>query len=378
MKPLLISAFILIGAAAMTACTSTEKAYASSQYRDGKFHNRPTARPDKRLSLGEQAKLFWDFMFNKPPAVEPTGKVPVQVLTRAELLAAPNGSLYRLGHSTILIKLQNDFYLTDPVFSKRASPVQWAGPARFHEAPISIEELPPIKAVILSHDHYDHLDHGAIKELAGKVEHFVTPLGVGDRLIGWGVGAAKVQQLDWWQSTTIRGVTLTATPAQHFSGRSLSDGNQTLWAGWAIQHEETKVFFSGDTGYFSGFKEIRAKLGEFDLALMETGAYDEKWPLVHMRPEETMQAHLDLGAKVLFPIHNGTFALGLHPWREPFDRIVALAQQHNAPIVTPKMGERIDIKAPKATGRWWEGVDVVEPAKPAQAQATTLMSLPKG
>lgn len=368
----------------MTACTTTDKPFESSQYRDGKFHNRPTGKPDKRLSLGEQARLFWDFLFNPPPAVEPVGQIPVQVLTRAELLAAPNGSLYRLGHSTILIKLQNDFYLTDPVFSKRASPLQWIGPKRFHAAPISIDELPPIKAVILSHDHYDHLDHGAIKQLAGKVELFVTPLGVGDRLIDWGVSAAKVRQLDWYQSVQVRGVTLTATPGQHFSGRGLRDGNSTLWAGWAIHHDDIKVFFSGDTGYFTGFKEIREKLGEFDLALLETGAYDQKWPLVHMRPEETLQAHLDLGAKVLYPVHNGTFALGLHPWREPFDRITALAQQRGVAIVTPRMGERIDIKSPQASGRWWEGVDPVTPAKPApaqaqgQAQATTLISLPKG
>ncbi|HEY0063095.1 MAG TPA: MBL fold metallo-hydrolase, partial [Telluria sp.] len=230
--------------------------HVSPQYVDGKFRN-PVKM--KELSFGEQLKLMWTFATGKNPDTVPTGSIPVQVLTRAQVMAAPNNTLFRLGHSTLLLKIHNEFFLTDPVFSERASPVQWAGPARFHKSPISIEDLPPIKAVILSHDHYDHLDHASILKLAAKTERFLTPLGVGDRLIKWGVGAAKIEQLDWWETTEVRGVKFIATPAQHFSGRSLSDRNSTLWASWVIQYEDLNVFFSGDTGYFDGFKQIGEK-----------------------------------------------------------------------------------------------------------------------
>jgi L-ascorbate metabolism protein UlaG (beta-lactamase superfamily) len=303
--------------------------------------------------------MFWKVMFNKPKNTVPTGTIPVLAVTREQLLAAPDDTVFRLGHSTMLIKLQGAFYLTDPVFSERASPVQWAGPARFHKPPISIDDLPPIAAIILSHDHYDHLDHAAVLALAGKTSHFITPLGVGDRLIGWGVPAAKVRQLDWWQSTQVNGVTLTATPAQHFSGRSLSDRDSTLWASWVIAQGDLKVFFSGDSGYFDGFKQIGDKYGPFDLAMIETGAYDAMWPDVHMQPEQTLQAFLDLKGKTLMPVHNGTFDLGMHRWQEPFDRIVALAQAQGVPLTTPRMGEQLNVRAPSALQKWWSGVDAV-------------------
>ena len=308
----------------------------------------------------ESARIMWDFYFNKPADTRPAGRIPVQTLTREQLLAAPNNTVYRLGHSTVLMKLQDAFWLTDPMFSDRASPLSFAGPERFHQPPISIDELPPIKAVVISHDHYDHLDHASIMKLAGKVECFLTPLGVGDLLVGWGVPAAKVRQLDWWQETGVGGVRFVATPAQHFSGRGLFDKNRTQWASWVILARDQRLFFSGDSGYFDGFKRIGGQYGPFDLTMLETGAYDANWPGVHMRPEESIQAHLDLKGKRLLPIHNGTFDLSMHSWREPFDRIAALGNVQDIPVMTPLMGEPVSMHDTKSVRQWWGDVDRVK------------------
>lgn len=357
---------------------SGASAPAGTAYRrdtDGTFHN-PVSEP--KQGFWKTMGLFWDVMFRKPAGTAPSAAqaVPVQPLTLAQLQAAADQTLYRLGHSTVLLKLQGRFFMTDPVFSERASPFSFAGPKRFHAPPLALEDLPELEAVILSHDHYDHLDEATVKALAPKVRHFLTPLGVGKRLIDWGVPAEKVQQLDWWQSTRVGGVTFTATPAQHFSGRSLWDRNSTLWASWVMEvpagmsndaptdvsaeapsqpaSPALRIFFSGDTGYFDGFKAIGERFGSFDLTLMETGAYDARWPYVHMQPEQTLQAHLDLRGRRLMPIHNGTFDLAMHRWQDPFERILSLARLRSVELVTPIMGAPVDIRQPAPTSAWWQ------------------------
>ena len=352
----LLTVLIAMAYSILSCTTLPASSYEQSpQYTEGKFRN---AAPRQAPGFGKTMAIMWRFMTEKPADAVPAQPPQVLPLTQADLLKAPDLSLWRLGHSTMLLKLQGQFWLTDPVFSERASPFTFMGPKRFHAPPLSIDELPPITGVVLSHDHYDHLDYDAIQKLAPKVAHFVTPLGVGDRLMGWGVPAAKVQQFDWWQGTTIAGVKLVATPAQHFSGRSLSDGNRTLWASWVIEAgqgaDATRIFFSGDTGYFDGFKAIGERFGPFDLTLIETGAYDPQWPDVHMQPEESLQAHLGVKGRHLMPIHNGTFDLALHAWTDPFDRITALADKAGVPLVAPVMGERLDIRQPALSKQWWK------------------------
>jgi L-ascorbate metabolism protein UlaG (beta-lactamase superfamily) len=305
-------------------------------------------------------RMMWKFMFDKPAYTRPRGKVPVDVLRRAALEAAPDRTLWRLGHSTLLLKLRGDFFLTDPVFAMRASPVWFAGPKRFHKTPISIKNLPPIRAVILSHDHYDHLDKQAIRRLSKKTAHFVVPRGVGAILTGWGVDAAKVREREWWQHTMVDGLRLTLTPTQHFSGRSLWNRNQTLFGSWVIEDEDFRLFYGGDSGYFEGFREIGARFGGFDVTLIENGAYNVRWPVVHMQPEETVQAHRDLRGEWLLPIHNGTFDLALHPWTEPMERIQALAAAEGIRVATPRFGQPVRLDAMTTGECWWRSVDAEE------------------
>jgi L-ascorbate metabolism protein UlaG (beta-lactamase superfamily) len=326
---------------------------ASPQHDGERFRN---AEPRPAEGLGKTLRIMWNMIFRKPGGTMPAHELRIETMTREELDAAPDRSLYRLGHSSLLLKLRGEFWLLDPVFGERASPFANVGPKRFHAPPIALDELPPLRGILLSHDHYDHLDRDTVLALAATTEVFLAPLGVGDRLIDWGIDASKVRQLDWWQSAEIGAVMFTATPAQHFSGRSLFDGNSTLWASWVIADDDVRVFFSGDSGYFDGFRTIGERLGPFDVTLIETGAYDPQWPYVHMQPEETVQAHLDLGGRWLVPIHNGTFDLAMHRWEEPFERVTGLALARGIAVATPRIGERVNIEAPHRGERWWRDV----------------------
>jgi L-ascorbate metabolism protein UlaG (beta-lactamase superfamily) len=330
----------------------------SPQHDGERFRN---SAPRPREGLGKTLRIMRNMIFHKPGGTVPEHAPRVETITRAQLDAAPDRSLYRLGHSSLLLKLRGEFWLLDPVFGERASPFKRMGPKRFHAPPIALEDLPPLRGVLLSHDHYDHLDRETVLSLSDTTQSFLAPLGVGDRLIEWGIDAAKVHQLDWWDSAEFSGVEFIATPSQHFSGRSLFDGNSTLWASWVIVDDDMRLFFSGDSGYFDGFRTIGDKLGPFDITLIETGAYDPQWPYVHMQPEETVQAHVDLRGRWLVTIHNGTFDLAMHRWDEPFERVTGLALARGVAVSTPRIGERLNIEAPHRGERWWRDVPETVP-----------------
>lgn len=304
-------------------------------------------------------KNLWDitlaYVKTKRDAPTPPAQFPVQPITQEQLAStAAQPTLYRLGHSSVLLQLDGKLLLLDPVFGERASPVSWAGPKRFHPVPITAEDLPEIDAVIISHDHYDHLDKATIAALQHKTKRFIVPLRVGEHLTRWGVDKSHITELDWWQSTQLDSLEITAAPTQHFSGRGLFDRDKTLWASWALRGQQARVYFSGDSGYFTGFKEIGERLGPFDLTLIETGAYNPLWHAIHMLPEESVQAHVDLQGKIMISVHNSTFDLALHDWHEPYVRAEKAAALQGVSLITPMIGAPVTITSPYGDTAWWQ------------------------
>lgn len=331
----------------------------TSRFSDGRFHNLKVA-PANRRGRWHGLGLMLRFFFLRKADTKPADPIPVQTLTRLQLQALPAGqtAVVRLGHSSLLFKIGRDFWLIDPVFSRRASPLSFLGPKRFHQPPVSIDELPDIRGVLISHNHYDHLDETAMRTLHKKTKHFYVPLKVGAQLVSWGVPAAKISEYDWWQTEQVDNLKLVALPVQHFSGRGRHDGNQTLWCSWALCGAGKRIYYSGDSGYCDQFKQIGDEYGPFDLTLMETGGYSDHWPHVHMRPEETLQAHLDLRGRQLMPVHNSTFSLAFHPWYEPLERIAMLADKHNVSLLTPEIGRIVSLGEQQQTRRWWRDLPI--------------------
>jgi L-ascorbate metabolism protein UlaG (beta-lactamase superfamily) len=353
MPSILLTAVVIVLAfvgwrMAMRRSASSADHTGALMWRDGRFHNVAATHTGK---LGEVLRTFWA---NRSHRRKPRMSLPV-VPVRADVLKGPASQALRvtwLGHSTTLIEIDGLRLLTDPVLSERASPVPFAGPKRFTPPALSVDDLPPIDAVILSHDHFDHLDRDTIRALAGKVGRFYTTLGVGARLTAWGVPAERVIELDWWQEASFGPLTLAATPAQHFSGRGLSDRDSTLWASWVVSGSRERLFFSGDTGMHAGFAEIGERYGPFDLTLIECGAYNELWPDVHMQPEQSIAAHRFVKGRTMMPVHWGTFDLAMHRWDEPAERIRALAAEQGVRLVQPRPGETITPDS-SLQSPWW-------------------------
>lgn len=278
-----------------------------------------------------------------------------------------------LGHSTVLLEIDGWRVLTDPVWGPRASPSRFVGPKRFQPVPVAVRQLPPLDAVIVSHDHYDHLDYSTMRQIRKLAVPIVTSLGVGTHLEAFGIAPERIVELDWWQSHRIpdTGLTLTAAPSQHFSGRGLKDGNRTAWSSFVIESQRHKVFFSGDTGLTNEYADVRQRLGPFDLVMLEVGAFHPAWSNIHLGARNALAAHSLLGGGPLLPIHWGTFNLALHAWDEPVETLLELAPDDGAQLALPRLGEPFEPAHERKLETWWRGLDE-RAGKQPRARATHL------
>jgi L-ascorbate metabolism protein UlaG (beta-lactamase superfamily) len=337
-----------------TAADRQARILASPQFRDGQFRNTSGLGPD--LKGGNQLAVMREFFFGGKKRV-PKIEIPVESPLVAWRTAPASGlRVTWFGHSTLLLEVDGLRILTDPVFGMRASPFSFAGPKRFHPAPATIDQLPPLDVVLLTHDHHDHLNPESIRALAKRRVPFVTSLGVGARLEPLGVDAELITELDWWEEHPMLGgaLTFTATPAQHFSGRSLRDRNKvSLWSSFVIATAKRKLFFSGDTGLTNELREIGMRYGPFDLSMIEIGAWHPAWGSIHLGPENALKAFEMLGGGTLVPIHWGTFDLALHPWDEPIETLLMHATTTAARVLTPVIGRPTEPSRVEGPTPWW-------------------------
>ena len=351
-----LTAAVCLGVRSMK---DSERVENSPQREDGIFVN-PNGVRNEFFS-----RESWDvgkkFLFEKRIEPRPRGAVPILKINPADWTSLTPAQMRFswLGHSSLLIAMEGALILADPVFDNRASPISWIGPERFFPPPVTAAELLPLDVVLITHDHYDHLERPTIMALVGKTAQFIVPLGIADLLLEWGVPQNKVTELDWWESHEYKGVKFTATPAVHYASRGPLDFNKRLWVSWAINGRDRSAFISGDSGYFEAFKEVGRKLGPFDVAFLKIGAYADEgtWRRMHMTPEEAVAECLDVRGKLLVPHHWATFDLGLHPWKEPMERAVKSAEEQGVPYATPKPGELMDLGSIPQRDFWWERVE---------------------
>ncbi len=335
-----------------------ERMQQSPQWRRGHFDD-VIPRAGSSVYAYLRRQIGWaamtDWLFGGSKHRVPTAAVPPQSHAPGQFEAAPETGLRVtwLGHSTSLVELDGKRVLVDPVWGPYAGPGKFMGQRRFFPPPLPLTELPEIDVVVISHDHYDHLDYPTIRQLAHTRASFVAPLGVGAHLEAWGVAADRIFELDWWEQQVLSGLTFVATPARHFSGRGVMDLEQTLWASWAILGSRQRVFYSGDTGMFPGLREIGARFGPFDVTLIEAGGYNRHWADIHLGPEQAVQAHRMLRGKIMLPVHWGLFDLAMHGWTEPIERVLAAAHALDVQVATPRLGESFEPAVAVPAERWW-------------------------
>ena len=327
---------------------------------DGARLERMQQSPQWKVDRFENKQETVSDLFSGPPASEhqsPDDAIPTERRTLSDYQSAPESGLRVtwLGHSTMLVEIDGHRVLTDPIFSERASPVPFAGPKRWTAPPLPLEELPAVDAVVISHDHYDHLDYETVEELRTLDTTWVVPLGVGAHLEYWGIEASRIVELDWWEAHQLEGLTLTATPARHFSGRTTANpqGGPTLWCGFAMTGPQHRVYYSGDTGLFDELVDIGERLGPFDLTMMETGAYSQSARDIHLGPEQAVLAHKLVGGEVMLPVHWGLFDLNAHGWTAPIERALVAGEAAGVAVVSVRPGSMFEPEVMPTVDRWW-------------------------
>jgi L-ascorbate metabolism protein UlaG (beta-lactamase superfamily) len=309
--------------------------------------------PTRQLTES-MASLLWKTITSKAERV-PANPLPL-FYTDPTVYMTPPASGLRItwmGHSSLLIEMDGMRILTDPVWGDRASFLSWAGPKRFFPAPLALDQLPPLDLILLSHDHYDHLDKPTIKKLTNGDTPIICSMGVGGIISKWGIARKRITEVDWMDTVPVGGLQLTAVPSRHFSGRGITNRNRTLWSAFVVKGPQHKIFFGADSGWFDGFREIGDTFGPFDLTTLEIGAYGDGWPDIHMGPDNASEAHLGLKGSIMMPIHWGTFNLALHPWREPVERILDISERKNIQLFLPRPGIPTEVAAGHIS-RWWE------------------------
>lgn len=317
----------------------------------GKFLN---PIPTQAAGFSKMVPILRAYMTNDAETVpvKPLGPFATDMLIYRKLPASGLRITW-VGHSSLLIEIDGKRILTDPVWSERASFLSFMGPKRFFAPPLRLDQLPPLDGIIISHDHYDHLDKETIKFFAGKDINFYCSLRDKQYLKKWGINTSFITEMDWGDSVMVGGdIVVTAAPARHFSGRGIINRNTTLWSSFVIKGPKHNLFFGADSGWFPGFKEIGDTFGPFDLTMLEIGAYGKYWPDIHMGPDHASNAHLALKGKLMMPIHWGTFNLALHAWYEPIERLLQYAKDKKIELFIPEPGKPTDITG-SLNSEWW-------------------------